>query len=283
MGRLIGHTGGRVRELERDLGVTVWPSRDSALVYVAGDAAGVTRARAELDARVTPAATIYVSETWASLVASGAHASLHAAMGALLGVAGSRLHAIERDTGAAVWHSADCGRVFIAGPHDAVARASTAIGAAVMPGGPSRSSRGSGSGGGGSGSGGYVVGGGGGGVYATTAGASLIGGAAPEVAAAAAPVEIDVGATVRELIAAGVHASVDAAVARLLGPRGARLRAIEAATGVAVRVGGDGARLSVSGEGTRCAVCHCCCVVHVLTHCCSRRGALSCCDCRAFR
>jgi rRNA processing protein Krr1/Pno1 len=199
--QLIGPGGERLAALQRATRAAVWVSRAGAsTVHIAGPPGAVAAARALLTQALTPAATIDVAAEWRWLVDEGVHDSVAEALRNVVGPGASRLRAIARASGAAVWASPDGGRLFISGGEAPVARARAAIETLVAP-----------------------------------------------------RVTLDVARAWRGLLSDGVHASPGALTRLLVGPRAARLLALEAATGAVVRVTRDGGRLFLSGDAAAVA------------------------------
>jgi NADPH-dependent ferric siderophore reductase len=120
--------------MEDVTGAVMWNAADNTRVFIAGDGASVTRARAALHALVVPAATIDVSGAWGALVADGVHESVSHIVTRLIGHNAEKLIALGRASGAAIWAARDNSRLFIAGEPAAVARAREAVERVVVPG-----------------------------------------------------------------------------------------------------------------------------------------------------
>lgn len=272
---IVGSGGARVRAVERVSGARVHVDRSRAAVTLRGAPDAIARARAALDAIVSPAATIDVAAQWGALVARGVHPSPAACVRQLMGVGASRLHAVERASGAMVWSSADSARVFIVGEPPAIRRARSGLDRLLVPAATIDI---------GARWGGLIADG----VFASPGAVAgqILGGPAAEglraleaasgavvwvardnsrvfvagepaackrayaaLDAAVVPAAvIDAGKRWGRLIAAGVHASPAAAVGNLIGPGSARLHAIARGAGAVVWAARDGGRLFVCGD-----------------------------------
>ena len=123
----------RLQAIERASGAFIWASKDSARLFLSGDAPAIARARAAIDALVTPAVTIDIAAQWGALIADGTHASKDAIIAVLYGARAERVTVIQQSSGAAVWRSRDGARLLLSGDAPGVAAARAALDALVVP------------------------------------------------------------------------------------------------------------------------------------------------------
>jgi rRNA processing protein Krr1/Pno1 len=273
---IVGPGGARVRRIEAASGARVGVDRDSGTVTLAGSSTAIARARALLDAVVTPRVTIDAAAAWGGLVVSGVHESIAKLLQHLIGVGGARATAIERSSGSVVWWSRgdSNARVFISGDPLAVDAARTAMEALVQPAATIDAGA----------RWGHLVAAGvhgsvedcvkfivgaraarlqaiaqrtGGVVWVSKdCRRVFVSGEGPAVVRARAAIEtlvvpaatIDVLKQWGDLISGGVHASVVACLGHLFGPKAERVNAVEAASGAGVLASKDSGRVFLFGE-----------------------------------
>jgi hypothetical protein len=130
---LYGAGAERLQAIERASGASIWASKERARLFLSGDAPAVARARAAMDALVTPAVTIDIAAQWGALIADGTHASKDAIIAVLYGARDERVTVIQQSSGAAVWRSRDGARLLLSGDAPGVAAARAALDALVVP------------------------------------------------------------------------------------------------------------------------------------------------------
>jgi rRNA processing protein Krr1/Pno1 len=130
MHSLVGHSSVGLEAIERASGArAVWTSTDRGRVFISGDADAVARARAGMDAAVTPAATIDMAALWDAAAAPDGGSGAGAAAGRLslsefatrfVGRGGYAISDLEKETGTRIWLSGARTRVQISGEPAAV-------------------------------------------------------------------------------------------------------------------------------------------------------------------
>lgn len=132
--RLLGLRGELLRDIESRTGVSISISNySSESVTLRGAPAAVTRARTAIDALVVPSETLDVGARWGNLVTRGYFASTSDVVRHIHGLGASRMRVVQRISGAMVWAAPDGSRVFMSGDAAAVAAAHAAIDVMCVP------------------------------------------------------------------------------------------------------------------------------------------------------